>query len=167
MKVADLALPRERVELTTALPVEEVKRRLAAATAGWTGAHHGRAVPPPPWSAGARFRACEGSESRWLALPVVVAGGVEPCGAGARVTAVLRPHGIGALPYAVLALFLAGPAFARGVPVFGVLWLVLIAATATFNLTARVAERAPALRALLAGACDGPSPGAAPGRGPA
>lgn len=159
MTLANLALVHERIELTTARSVEEVQRRLATATAGWSGDHFGRAVPGPPWAADGRFVACEPTESFWLSLPVVVAGEVRPDGAGARLTAVIRPHRAAVAPYAVTGAFLAGSALARGAPLFGVLWLVLVGAVAIFNLSASVAERAPALRAVLASACGAPSAG--------
>lgn len=140
---------RQRVELETPLPVDEVRRRLAAATAAWAGGPFGRPVPAPPWPAD-RFVGCERTEERWLALPVVVSGEVRPRGSGARLTAAIRPHGWAVAPYALAATVLAVPAFVAGAPVFGALWLVLVGAVGSHNLSAHVSGRAAAIRALLA-----------------
>lgn len=154
---------REQLRQRTLLAPEEVQRRLAAATAAWAGAPRGRAVAPQR-APGGRFVACEGAADGWLSLPVVVAGEIRPDGAGACVTAVIRPHAAAVAPYALTALVLSGPSFARGLPLFGLLWLALVAAVGVFNLAGRLAERAPALRALVADACGAPSPG--PGAAP-
>jgi hypothetical protein len=145
-----MALVRQRVRLDSGLPADEIRRRLAAATTGWAGGPFGRAVPPPPWPADGTFVACERTEGRWLALPVVVSGAVRPLGDGARVTALIRPHGWAVAPYLLAAALLSGPAFAAGAPLFGALWLVLVVATALHNLTSRLSERSAAIRDLLA-----------------
>jgi hypothetical protein len=155
-----MVLVRQRVVLEIPLPAEEVRRRLAAATAAWADARFGRAVPAPPWP-GDGFAACEGSEGLWLALPVVVRGDVRPRGGGARLAAVLRPHPWAVAPYLLAALFLAGPALAGGAPLLGALWLLLVGAVAIHNLSSHVSERAAALRGVLAAALDA-APDAAP-----
>lgn len=149
------------VRLSTPLAVEEVERRLAAATAGWGRERMGKPVPPPPWK-GARFVASQGVGSHLLSLPLVVAGDVRGQGEGALLTASVRPRGYG-IAVAVLAIAILGAVSLWRIDVTeGLFVIALLSVAAYIFLWVNLVERYPAVRDVLVDACGGSAAGLPP-----
>lgn len=83
-------LPWRHISLSSALPADEVRRRLSASTADWGTRGWGAGVAPPPWK-GDAFAA---ELAPFPGPPVVVLSGtVRTQGGRTRVDAVVRPSG--------------------------------------------------------------------------
>lgn len=142
-------LPGKRVSLTSAASVEEVQRRLAAATAEWTARGWGSPVPRPPWPSG-EFTAVAGSPYLSI-LPVVVRGTVRPEASGSRLEATIRPHGFALFGTGAFVIF-AGLNAANSGSV-GRIILPVVALFACLILFGLSREGARPLEALLKDAC--------------
>jgi hypothetical protein len=152
-----------RVRLSTSLGVEEVQRRLAAATLGWSEDWWGRAVPQPPWR-DAHFVASPGMGGSRLSAPLVVVGNVQAEGQSTLLTASIRPRGY-FLAIAALGVAVLGAVALWAIDVTeGLFVIALLGLAAYLGLRVSIAEKSPAIEDLLAEACGGPA-GARPRAG--
>jgi hypothetical protein len=141
--------PWKRVTAAAAVPVDEVQRRLAAATADWSVEGWGSAVPSPPWTDG-DFVAVKGAAGLSI-FPIVVTGTVRPEGAGTRLDATIRPHGSMLLGTAAFAIFAAVNAPGSGS--IGRVVFPAVAVCAYLMLLGLSREKARPVEALLKEAC--------------
>jgi hypothetical protein len=156
-------VPWARVSLAAPVPAEEVQRRLAVLTAEWVATGWATPVPPPPWK-GDAFAATVGALFVSFIPPVVVSGVVRADARGARLEAVLRPHGV-SLVTAALAPFLALAIF-RGPLAFGIVLFGLFGLGGYVILTGACQKRFPRILATLERACwaaDGVEPSSSGG----
>lgn len=145
-----LGLATRRFSVRTALPVEEVERRVAAATERWREEGFGTPAARPPWQGGA-FVATTGSPGLSL-LPFVLEGTVRAGPEGTRIDAVVRPH---RAIVVALGLYVAFAAAALlGTDATGRAVLAGVAVASWFALRRIASDKAAAIRRVLEDACD-------------
>lgn len=144
-----------RVDLSTALPAEEVQERLATAMSEWGCDFGGRSPPPLPWPGG-RFLAC--TSSGWRPYTnLVVEGAVLLKGGSTRLTAVIRPHGLRLTsPFLLSAVMLAVAASDTRLAGPLLIALALVWALGSLLLWLHVSRRAPEVVEVLEAACQVP-----------